>query len=121
VPVSKVASQMKGQVKKMQEQQEAAMKEFEEQQRFQQQAANPTSTQGTRKIEASSHKLHAASEFLDFDNLFILLLLICQLSTSSINYYPSKAPNPTPFSHYSTEWFVNLLLGRLQYSWGCHQ
>lgn len=43
VPVGKVASQMKGQVKKMQEQQEAARKEFEEQQRFQQQAANPSS------------------------------------------------------------------------------
>lgn len=43
VPVSKVASQMKGQVKKMQEQQEAARKEFEEQQRFQQQAANQAS------------------------------------------------------------------------------
>jgi hypothetical protein len=39
-----MASQMKGQVKKMQEQQEAAKKEFEEKQRFQQQAANPTST-----------------------------------------------------------------------------
>lgn len=46
MPVGKVASQMKGQVKKMQEQQEAARKEFEEQQRFQQQAANPTSTPG---------------------------------------------------------------------------
>jgi hypothetical protein len=43
VPVSKVASQMKGQVKKMQEQQEAARKEFEEQQKFQQQAANQAS------------------------------------------------------------------------------
>ncbi len=40
VPASKVASQIKGQVKKMQEQQEAARKEFEEQQRFQQKAAN---------------------------------------------------------------------------------
>ena len=43
VPASKVASQMRGQVKKMQEQQEAARKEFEEQQRFQQKATHQAS------------------------------------------------------------------------------